>query len=297
MDVSIHEQGCNKHPGYGYAGMKPTHCSRHRLAGMVDRKRSRKAEPRSTEGVVTAAEVGEGVAVAAAAAAVAVTEGIAGDGGVDDAAVGDAGASAAAAADTMIGSTLYSDLGAAGEAPPTVGGVVSDHHAGNGVALPGFAGDFVFGPDGVPITGPASTPVMPVENTSIGTDGLGAREGEGGGGPLGVPIVGGDALRLEVEGLDSLASGTGGHAEVEGRQRRGRKRPLRTTQCEDSQCFKGPSYGANGTPPLRCALHKMPGDAYVKNQCVYAGCSKVREIGKLCCVLLLLLLVLSLIHI
>lgn len=273
--------------------MKPTHCSGHRLAGMVDRKRSRKTDPRSTEGVATA------VAVPEVAAAVSVTGGIAGGAVVGPAAVGDAAAAAAAsaaaaaaAADTMIGSTLYSDFGATGDTPHAVGGVGLDHHAGNGVALPGFAAGFVFGPDGVPITGPAGTPSMSVENAGIGTDGLGAREGEGGGGPLvGVPIDGGDALRLEVEGLESLATGAGGYAAEDLRQRRGRKRPLRTTHCEESQCFKGPSYGATGTEPLRCALHKLPGDAYVKNQCIFAGCSKVRDVVKnmfACCLMLLL---------
>lgn len=90
-----------------------------------------------------------------------------------------------------------------------------------------------------------------------------------------VLIGAGDAVRLEVEGLDTLVGVTGGGLEEQGRQRRGRKRSLRTTHCEESQCFKGPSYGATGTPPLRCSLHKVPGDAYVKNQCIYAGCSKV----------------------
>ena len=277
MGVRIHEQGCNKHPGYGYAGQKPTYCSGHRLTGMVDRKRSRKTEPRSTEEVATAAEVAEATAavtVAEVAAAVAAAGGIAGDAGVGPAAGGDAAATAAA--DSMIGSTLYSDFGAA---PHAAGSVGLDHHAGNGVTLPGFAGGFVFGPDGAPITAHAGAPSLPVESVGIRPDGLVARDEEGGGGPLGVPIVSGDALRLEVEGLDSLASGTVGLAEEDGRQRRGRKRQLRTTHCEDSQCFKGPSYGPTGTPPLRCALHKMPGDAYVKNQCMFSGCSKVRDVG------------------
>eukprot|EP00904_Undaria_pinnatifida_P003794 jgi/Undpi1/13415/HiC_scaffold_8.g03074.m1 len=200
----------------------------------------------------------------------------------------------------MIRSAIYSDFGAAAaaavgeEAPHAVGDMNLDHHhhhADSGMASTpsGFAGGFVFGPDGVPIANSAGTPSsMPVDIVSIGTPsmavedvsiGLGAREGGGGGGPLEVLIGAGDAVRLGVDGLDSLVDGTGGGVEEEGRQRRRRRRSLRTTHCEESQCFKGPSYGPNGTPPLRCSLHKVPGDAYVKNQCISAGCSKVCSFG------------------
>lgn len=81
-------------------------------------------------------------------------------------------------------------------------------------------------------------------------------------------------------GDHNLGGGDGGG-------RRGQKRPWPSTpNCEQLNCFKSPSYGANGTPPLRCASHKMDGDVYVKNQCIHLGCSKVCGCFSSCCTVL-----------
>lgn len=76
-------------------------------------------------------------------------------------------------------------------------------------------------------------------------------------------------------GAGSGVVGVVGGAEVDVGGGRGLKRPWPSPNCEELNCFKNPSYGANGTPPLRCASHKIDGDVYVKNQCIQLGCSKV----------------------
>lgn len=81
-------------------------------------------------------------------------------------------------------------------------------------------------------------------------------------------------LRVEAVGMPMMNSNPG-LIGGDGGSRRGHKRPWPTPHCEQPDCFKSPSYGANGTPPLRCASHKAEGDVYVKNQCVQLGCSKV----------------------
>lgn len=83
---------------------------------------------------------------------------------------------------------------------------------------------------------------------------------EGGGANAGVEVEGGAG---EFNGVTVVV------------RRRGVKRKWPTTTCEKEHCFKSPGYGANGTPAVRCSGHKLDSDAYVKNQCLQFGCTKV----------------------
>ena len=275
---SYNTQGCNKHPGYGFEGMTPTHCSGHRLPGMVDRKRSRKggaADARAKAIAVAAATAAaqEAAASAAAASAVAAARAVAAAGGGASGSVmlppglpmvGAPGAyengataavgvqpSAAAAAGGPVPAVA---VGTPQEQPPQM--QLHHHHMTPMVTLPGFGG--------TSSTAPPSGLATRIRGSYQGIHAAIAASGA-------VGIDPGE-LRTSADGAPGFVPGD---EFIDGRRRRGKKRPFLTDNCEFEQCMKGPSYALSGTPPRRCALHKIDGDVYVKSQCITTGCTKV----------------------
>lgn len=164
-----------------------------------------------------------------------------------------AAAVAAAAATASTSAAAGSGTGSTLDLPQKM----LQHHQFTPVSLPGFVGS------SSSATSMRGRPGFQGIHAAIAASGaVGLGPGEARNGAQSAPA--GPASSMEEE------------EPMDGRRRRGRKRPLPTSQCEGDQCFKGPSYGPSGTPAKRCALHKIPGDVYVKNQCVHIGCTKVR---------------------